>query len=82
VKAVEFLIDIDDALVADIDAIVGPGRRGELIRDAVRTAVELHHRRGRLDLAAGTIGDAGHEWDADAAAWVRRQRTGDSQRIG
>ena len=75
-------LELDDGVVAEIDTIAGPRRRSAFVRDAVLAAVDLHRRAGRLRQAAGILRDGGHEWDDDPVAWVRRQRTGDSQRVG
>lgn len=75
-------IELDDDLVTEIDAIAGPRRRSAFVRDAVRAAVDRRRRATRLRQAAGIVRDGGHEWDADPAEWVRRQRTGDPRRVG
>ncbi|WP_219420123.1 hypothetical protein [Pseudonocardia nigra] len=49
---------------------------------AVQRAVQQEIRWNDLEAAAGTIDDAGHEWDADPAAWVRSQRHADERRAG
>jgi hypothetical protein len=75
-------LELDDAIVTEIDAIAGPRRRSAFVRDAVVAAVDLHRRASRLRRAAGALRDGGHEWDDDPAAWVTRQRTGDPRRVG
>ncbi len=75
-------IDLDDALISEVDGIAGPRRRSAFVRDAVRTAVDRHRRGSHLRRAAGILRDTGHEWDDDPAAWVSRQRFGDPQRVG
>ena len=75
-------IELEDALIAQIDEIAGHRRRSAFVREAVRAAVD-HHRRWRLIReAAGSIPDTGHEWDDDPAEWVRTQRFGDPRRVG
>ena len=75
-------IHIEDELIAQVDRIAGPRARSEFVRKAVRTAVENRRRWDLIEQAAGAIADVPHEWDADPAEWVRRQRRGDSRRIG
>ena len=75
-------IELDDDLVTEIDAVAGPRRRSAFVREAVRAEVDRRRRATRLRQAAGVVRDGGHEWDADPAAWVSRQRTGDPRRVG
>jgi 2-succinyl-5-enolpyruvyl-6-hydroxy-3-cyclohexene-1-carboxylate synthase len=52
-------------------------------RDRLRTvAAKALQRAESLRGVAGALRDAEHEWDADAAAWVRNQRRGDARRAG
>ena len=75
-------IDLDDAIVREIDAIAGPRRRSAFVRKAVREAVERHRRTKHLREVAGLLRDSEHEWDDDPADWVSRQRSGDPRRVG
>ena len=75
-------LELDDAIVTEIDKIAGPRRRSAFVRDAVLAAVERRRRASCLRQAAGILRDGGHEWDDDPAGWVRRQRTGDPRRVG
>ena len=75
-------IELDGALITEVDAIAGPRRRSAFVRDAVRAAVERERRRSHLRQAAGVLRDGGHEWDDDPAGWVSRQRFGDPRRVG
>ena len=75
-------IHIDDSLIAQVDEIAGPRARSEFVRKAVRVAVENQRRWTLIERAAGAVSEAPHEWDADPAEWVRRQRRGDSRRLG
>lgn len=75
-------IELDNAIVGEIDAIAGPRRRSAFVREAILDAVERHRRTSRLSEAAGVLRDSEHEWDDDPAAWVSRQRSGDPRRIG
>ena len=75
-------IELDDAIVTEIDAIAGLRRRSAFVRDAVLAAVDRHRRTSRLRQAAGTLRGREHEWDGDPAAWVSRQRSSDPRRVG
>ena len=75
-------IEFDDEIIAEIDALAGLRRRSAFAREAVLAAVDRHRRASRLRRAAGALRDSKHEWDADPAAWVSRQRTGDARRVG
>ncbi len=81
-KHMRMHIDLDDALVAQVDEIAGPRQRSAFVREAVRAAVEQRKRWRLIEGAAGAIADTGHAWDADPAAWVRDQRFGDKTRVG
>jgi len=75
-------IDVDEALIARIDAAAGARRRSQFIRDAVVAALD-QRSRGEIVLAArSVIADRGHAWDGDPAAWVRAQRRGDRRQVG
>jgi Arc/MetJ family transcription regulator len=75
-------IELDDALVAQVDDLCGPRGRSAFVRDAIGAAVEQERRWLSLKSAAGSIPSAGHEWDSDPAAWVQEQRHADSRRRG
>lgn len=75
-------LEVDDALVAEIDELAGPRGRSAFVREAVRDAVDRRRRAYRIRRAAGVVRDGGHEWDADPADWVQRQRAGDPKRVG
>lgn len=75
-------IELNDVIVGEIDAIAGPRRRSAFVREAITDAVERHRRAMHLSKAAGVLRDSEHEWDDDTAAWVSRQRSGDSKRVG
>ena len=75
-------IELDDAIVGEIDAIAGPRRRSAFVREAILDAVDRQRRTRRLREAAGMLRDSEHEWDEDPAAWVSRQRSGDPRRVG
>ena len=73
---------MDDDLVAELDRRAGAGRRSAFIAELVRRGLDDEHRWDDIEAALGAVPDRGHEWDADPAAWVRRQRRGDSRRSG
>lgn len=75
-------ITLDDATVAELDRRAGKRRRSGFIEALIRTALEDEQRWDDIECALGTISDTGHEWDADPAAWVRDQRSGDRRRVG
>lgn len=75
-------IEIEDALVAEVDRVAGPRRRSQFVRAAVVDAVERRRRWELIRSARGVIGDQGHEWDADPGAWVTAQRHGDPRFTG
>jgi len=75
-------ITLQDELVDELDRRVGARRRSGFIAEAVRRALDDARRWDEIEAALGSIGDGGHEWDADPAGWVREQRRGDSRRVG
>ena len=75
-------LEIDDAIVTEIDELAGPRGRSAFVREAVRDAVDRRRRAYRIRQSAGVVRDGGHEWDADPAAWVQSQRAGDPKRVG
>jgi len=75
-------INLDDALVAELDRLVGPRRRSAFVASAVRAALDDERRWELIESSFGSIPDTGHEWDEDPAAWVREQRYADERRVG
>jgi Arc/MetJ family transcription regulator len=75
-------IELDDNLVAEVDALSGPRGRSAFVRSAVERAVREERRWADIEAAAGAIPDTGHDWDADPAGWVRQQRHTDARRAG
>jgi Arc/MetJ family transcription regulator len=75
-------IELDDALVRELDAVTGPRGRSAFVRRAVERALEQERRWRALQEAAGSVAEEGHEWDLDPGEWVRHQRHGDSRRAG
>ena len=53
-------------------------KTGELIQ----RGLDNERRWDDIDAARSGLADTGHEWDADPAAWVRRQRHADPRRAG
>lgn len=74
-------IALDDALVAELDARVGLGRRDAYIAALIRRGLD-DGRWEDIEATLGAIADSGHEWDVAPAAWVRSQRHGESHRAG
>ena len=75
-------VHLDEELVERLDARVGARRRSRFIESATRLALEDEERWRLIEQAIGSIDDAGHEWDADPAAWVRTERRADVARVG
>ena len=75
-------ISLDDSLVAEVDRRVGARRRSAFIAEALRRALEDEQRWELIESAIGSIATTGHDWDDDAAAWVRGQRRADAARVG
>jgi metal-responsive CopG/Arc/MetJ family transcriptional regulator len=72
---------LDDDLVAEIDRRAGERKRSDFIARIVRDAIDDENRWDEIEAGLGTLTDAGHEWDVDAANWVRAQRQ-DTSRSG
>jgi len=75
-------ITLPDDLVRELDRRVGARRRSSFIAAAVRQALDDERRWELVESAIGSISDTGHDWDADAGAWVRTQRRADPGRVG
>jgi Arc/MetJ-type ribon-helix-helix transcriptional regulator len=75
-------ITLADDIVRSLDRRVGSRRRSSFIADAVRRALDDERRWELIESSFGTIADEGHDWDDDAAAWVREQRQLDERRVG
>lgn len=75
-------IALDDEIVAELDRRAGPRRRSAFIAELIRRGLEDERRWDDIDAALGSLGDDGHDWDLDAAEWVRTQRRGDPRRTG
>jgi predicted transcriptional regulator len=75
-------IELDDELVARVDALTGHRGRSAFVRAAIEWALQQEQRWVELESAAGSIDDRGHAWDPDPAGWVRDQRHADQRRAG
>ena len=65
---------LDDDLVAEIDRRAGERKRSDFIARIVRDAIDDENRWDEIESGLGVLADSGHEWDSDAAEWVRAQR--------
>ncbi|CAN5650337.1 hypothetical protein BH20ACT23_BH20ACT23_14620 [soil metagenome] len=75
-------IELEDELVTAIDEVAGPRGRSRFIRQALEQALKLRRQRDLLHSTRGSIGNAGGDWGADPAGWVRDQRRSDDRRVG
>ena len=75
-------IQLDDDLVAELDRRCGHRRRSSFVAELIRRALEDERRWDDIESALGAIEDSGHDWDDDAAEWVRSQRRSDDRRAG
>ena len=80
--AMRLHISLEDELVEELDARVGPRGRSAFIAETIRRALDEERRWDAIEAALGSIDDVGHAWAEDAAAWVRDQRRTDSDRVG
>lgn len=74
-------INVDDALVAELDQRAGARRRSAFITELLRRGLEDERRWDDIEAALGAINDTGHDWDDDPAGWVRAGRA-DPRRTG
>jgi len=76
-------IELDDAVVREVDRLAGPRERTSFVRRAVLRAVDDAKRAQALRSSAGAlVGSEPHDWDEDPAAWVRSNRHADGRRAG
>lgn len=75
-------IELDDRLLAMVDARAGVRGRSAFVRKAIEQAINSDMRWESLLAAAGSISENGHDWDSDPARWVRQQRRGNPRRGG
>lgn len=68
--------------MSQLDRRVGRRKRSAFIAETVKRALEDERRWDDILGSLGAISDTGHEWDADPALWVRRQRRADARRVG
>jgi Arc/MetJ family transcription regulator len=73
-------IELDDDLVAQIDALSGPQGRSAFVHSAIQSAIRQELSWSDIEAAAGATEDHDHEWDLDPAAWVRQQRRAGARR--
>jgi len=73
---------LDPRLVAQLDRRLGRRKRSAFIAETVRRALEDERRWDDVLTALGKLADAGHDWDANPATWVRHQRRTDARRVG
>ncbi len=69
-------IQLPDELAAELDRRVGRRSRSAFIARALERALEDERRWDAIVASFGSIAKRGHEWDEDAADWVRLQRHG------
>lgn len=75
-------IQLSDELVAELDArLAGPRQRSAFVSELIRRALDDQRRWDEIESAIGSVSDGEHAWDADAAAWVRAQRS-ETRRAG
>jgi metal-responsive CopG/Arc/MetJ family transcriptional regulator len=75
-------INLDNALVRELDRRAGTRGRSAYIAATLRRALEDERRWEQISAAVGSVEATGHEWDEDPAAWVSSQRRSDAGRIG
>jgi metal-responsive CopG/Arc/MetJ family transcriptional regulator len=73
---------LDDQLVRELDSRAGTRGRSAYIEATLRRALDDERRWEQIAAAAGALAEDGHEWDRDAAQWVRSQRETDTRRVG
>ena len=75
-------INLDDALVAELDRRAGARRRSAFVAELIARGLEDEWRWDEIESALGSLPDTGHDWDHDPGGWVRLQRRGDAHRSG
>ena len=75
-------IAVDDAIVEELDRLVGPRGRSRFIEEMLVRTLEDERRWGEVESALGSIRDIGHAWDDDPAEWVHQTRRGDDSCAG
>ena len=80
--SVRLRIVLDDDIVAEIDRRRGPAQRSAFIGELIQRGLDNERRWEDIEAALGGLPDAGHDWDDDPAAWVRRQRHAEPRGAG
>ncbi len=75
-------IALEDELVVELDRRAGKRRRSAFIAELIRRGLDDERRWDDIESSLGQLDDISHDWDADAADWVRQQRRGDERRAG
>lgn len=75
-------ISLDEELVGELDSRAGVRGRSAYIEATLRRALDDERRWEQIESAVGALGEADHDWDDDAAHWVRSQRAIDPGRVG
>ena len=75
-------VNLDDALVRELDLRAGARGRSAYIAATLERALDDERRWEAIAASVGKVSGDGHDWDDDPAAWVRAQRTSDRHRVG
>jgi hypothetical protein len=75
-------ISLRDELISELDGRVGPRGRSAFIAAAVTRALEDERRWDLIESAIASVGEEGHPWDDDSAAWVHDERRDTARRVG
>jgi metal-responsive CopG/Arc/MetJ family transcriptional regulator len=75
-------VNLEDELVRELDRRAGARGRSAYIAATLRRALDDERRWEDIAASVGKIESSGHDWDEDAAAWVRAQRGADQRRVG
>lgn len=67
-------LNLDDDLIAELDARVGRRQRSRFIAATIRNVLEDQRRWDDVVAGLGALEDSEHAWDVDPAGWVRNQR--------
>ncbi len=65
-----------------VDRLAGSRGRSAFVRRAIELAVDREERWAAFERSAGALTSPTHDWDGDAADWVRQQRRADVRRAG
>lgn len=75
-------ITLEDELVAELDELVGPGKRSAFITASVKKALDDAKRWDKILESLGSLPRDGGEWGDDPEAWIDRERRADPRRVG